>query len=249
MENQLFYIILLQQTNKFKIFTLSIRGVDFMSKINTIILENEYLLELNITEFISKKDLSFIVFSQEKIWKKLVPHISNLLIKFIETYQNSSKASEIRNSIIKEAAAKLIEANRHLKMNADIGMLLEFIKCYKRGYKQLVIAEDFEREIEREYLSYIEDFFDNIEISFSSVWVRTFKDELVKDFKAKSDIIIETLRKSEERYHQLVEHASDGIFIINSAGRYVEVNTKGTSPPSSSSIMPDTCRCGLPRCR
>jgi len=37
----------------------------------------------------------------------------------------------------------------------------------------------------------------------------------------------ESLRRSEERYRGLVEHASDGIFIADPTGKYIEVNSSG----------------------
>jgi PAS domain S-box-containing protein len=35
------------------------------------------------------------------------------------------------------------------------------------------------------------------------------------------------LQESEERYHSLVEQASDGIFVSNASGKYIDVNTSG----------------------
>ena len=37
----------------------------------------------------------------------------------------------------------------------------------------------------------------------------------------------QALQKSEERYHGLIEHASDGIFIADASGKYIEVNPSG----------------------
>ena len=37
----------------------------------------------------------------------------------------------------------------------------------------------------------------------------------------------ESLRKSQEQYRELVEHASDGIFIAGADGKYVDVNLSG----------------------
>lgn len=38
----------------------------------------------------------------------------------------------------------------------------------------------------------------------------------------------QALQQSEERYRQLVEQATDGIFVVDAGGRYVDVNTAGT---------------------
>lgn len=182
-------------------------------------------IETRLSDFISHRDLSFTIFSDEKTWKKLIPHISTFLISFLKLDQNSRDIDTCKRQIYKEAVLKFIETNKRYKMNIDIGMLLEFIKCCRDCFKELIYESTFERALERNLIKSTEEFFDNIEVSFCSSWSRAFKNELIKDFKSKNDIIIETLRKSEERYHLLVEQASDGIFIMDCSGNYIEVNT------------------------
>jgi PAS domain S-box-containing protein len=198
-----------------------------MYNINDSIIGNISFIETRITNFISQKDLSFTIFSNEKAWKKLIPHISNLLIDFLNLDNNSKDIDICKKQIYRKVVLKFIEANKMYKMNVDIGMLLEFIKYCKSCFIELIYESILERDFERDLIRSIEEFFDNIEISFCSNWSIFFKSELIKDFKSKNDIIIETLHKSEERYHLLVEQASDGIFIIDSFGNYIEVNTIG----------------------
>lgn len=46
--------------------------------------------------------------------------------------------------------------------------------------------------------------------------------EITEQYHAKM-----ALQKSEERYHELIEHASDGIFIVDASDKYIEVNSSG----------------------
>lgn len=195
--------------------------------INDSIMGSISFFETRISKFISQKDLSFTIFSNEKTWKRFIPLISTQFMNFLKLDQNSMDIDMYKNKIYKEVVLKLIEANKQYKLNIDIGMLLEFIKCCKGCFIELIYESIFERNLERNLIRSIEEFFNNIEISFISNWAKLFKNELIKDYKSKNDIIIETLRKSEERYHLLVEQASDGIFIIDGLGNYIEVNTMG----------------------
>lgn len=198
-----------------------------MSNINDSIIGNIDFIGTRILNFISQMDLSFTILSNDKKWQKLISRISILLIDFLNLDQDSINIAENKKRIYKEAVLKFIETNKYYKINWDIGMLLEFIKCCKRSFIDLIYESFLEKDMERNTIGKVEEFFDNIEISFCSNWSKLFKNELIKDFKSKNDIIIETLRKSEERYHLLVEQASDGIFIIDGLGNYLEVNTMG----------------------
>lgn len=198
-----------------------------MYNINDSAIGNIDFIETRILNFISQRDLSYIIFSYDKKWKKLISCLSALLLDFLNLDQNSKEIAAHKKQIYKKVVYKFIEANKHYKMNCDIGMLLEFIKCCKRCFIELVYESFLEKDLEKNTIIKIEEFFDNLEVSFCSNWSKLFKNELIKDFKSKNDVIIETLRKSEERYHLLVEQASDGIFIIDTLGNYIEVNSIG----------------------
>lgn len=198
-----------------------------MYNINDSIMRNISFIEVRLSNFISQRDLSFTIFFEEKIWKKLIPRITTLLIDYLELDEKSKDIDSQKKQIYKEAVVKFMEANKHYKMNMDIGMIIEFIKFCKNCFQELIYELILEREIEKNLIRQIGAFFDNIEVSFCSSWSKNFKNELIKDFKSKNDVIIDTLRKSEERYHLLVEQASDGIFIIDGNGNFIEVNTIG----------------------
>lgn len=196
-----------------------------MYNINDSFMRNISYIETKISNFISQRDLSFTIFLQESTWKRLLSPISTLLIEFIKLDENLKDIEVKKKQLYQEVVRKLLTANKQCKLNMDIGMLLEFIKCCKNCYIDLVYDSDYERDVERTLIRHIEEFFNNIEVSFCSDWSNVFKKGLIKDFKSKNDIIIDTLRKSEERYHLLVEQASDGIFIIDTLGNFIEVNT------------------------
>lgn len=198
-----------------------------MYNINDSVVGNIDFIETRISNFISQRDLSFTIFFNDKRWKKLILRIFTLLMDFINLDQNSKDVAELKNHIYREAVLKFMEVNKNHKMNCDIGMLLEFIKCCRGCCTELIYESFIGKDMDKNVLIKAEEFFDNVEISFCTNWSKIFKNELIKDFKEKNDIIIETLRKSEERYHLLVEQASDGIFIINSLGNFIEVNTIG----------------------
>lgn len=184
-------------------------------------------IETRISNYVSQRDLSFTIFQKDRIWKKLIPSISALLIEFLELDKNLIDIDIKKEKIFINAAVELLELNRSYKMNVDIGMLLEFIKCCKSCYVQLAYDSFYEKQIERNLIENVLEFFDNMEVYFCSNWSKVFKKELIKDYKLKNDIMIDTLKKSEERYHLLVEQASDGIFIIDECGNFTEINGAG----------------------
>ncbi|MEW5957601.1 MAG: PAS domain S-box protein [Chloroflexota bacterium] len=69
-------------------------------------------------------------------------------------------------------------------------------------------------------------FFGALALTAGAAIVAVWRQQRIRFYRERYEVA-EALRKSEERYHTLVEHASDGIFVADAGGKYVEVNPSG----------------------
>lgn len=186
-------------------------------------MENLYI-NINNTEYLKSKVMDNIknngnssnFIGVDFICTVALKKISNCIIDFIEgTYvlENDIGYTEISFVIIDNM---LNYIKTHDIESLNIGFIISTFKCYRKSYIDVVLEESCNSKGKLAITSYIERFFDKLEIAACS-------EEL---FIGKVKIAEDALRESENRYKKLIEVMPDAVYVHN-LGKITYTNKAG----------------------
>ena len=129
----------------------------------------------------------------------------------------------------------IIEAKRHRKRGVSLGMFLGLMKYYRQSYIDLVMQACFGIEEERLYRSFVERFFDRIELGFCTEWNSLTENQMLVELQSANRCIT----NEKNKYLTIFESISDPVFLFDKENRIENMNHAaselffGTSVPGS----------------
>ncbi|PKM77826.1 MAG: GGDEF domain-containing protein [Firmicutes bacterium HGW-Firmicutes-15] len=89
----------------------------------------------------------------------------------------------------------VLEAQLHRSRGVTLEMFLGLMKYYRQSYLDLVMEANWDKNIERKYLLFINRFFDRVELAFCSEWTRDTKEVLFQNLQDTNRTIINEKNK------------------------------------------------------
>ncbi len=114
----------------------------------------------------------------------------------------------------------IIEVRKHRARGVTLGMFLGLVKYYRRGYYDLVRDQKFAASLEREYLDFLERFFDRFEIGYSVEWNTLNADQSVSELQDQN----RTLTNEKNKYLTIFESLYDPVILLDRANLIENVN-------------------------
>ena len=181
-----------------------------MEKLYTYINNTEYL-KSKIINNLKNNEYGSNYFYEDITSSFAIKKISNCIVDYIEGKCNSESETvhtEISHTIINNMLKYIDKLN--------IGFIMSTLKCYRKSYIDLAIEENSNDKTKLRITSYIERFFDKLEIAACNECLNTGKVKKTED----------ALRESENRYRTLLEVMPDAVY-VHSHGKIVYTNKAG----------------------
>lgn len=177
-----------------------------MEKLQNLIVNNLEWLVSHISDY--ARDLGYKDYVSAPVKTRRIS-IEGMSRGILEALNNNSLTFEFRPEIdyTKDPVGLLgiCEAQKHRERDVSLVHFLGFLKYYKQSYVDLVDGAGHDHEWKEKSRLFIERFFDRLELSFFLEWINIVEDNL----KEKQ----EGLRKSDERFHNLVEFFPEPMLI------------------------------------
>ncbi len=130
--------------------------------------------------------LNFVKYTStlKEAWRISVEGLSESLIKALRMYEgipNFGPNEDYVNDPI--ASFGILEAQLHRNRGVTLEMFLALIKYYRQSYIDLIIDASFEKKFEDFCKTFLDRFFDRVELGFCTEWTKTPQKDIIADLQ------------------------------------------------------------------
>lgn len=112
------------------------------------------------------------------------------------------------------------EVHKHRSRGITLGMFLGLVKYYRRSYFDLVREQNYEPRSEREFLSFLEHFFDRFEIGYSVEWNALGDNQAQDELRDQNRI----LTNEKNKYLTIFESLYDPVILLDRNDHIENIN-------------------------
>ncbi len=145
-------------------------------------------------------------------WRISIQSLSEAMAQVVETHAEvpmPSLGDTFNETVIDQFS--IIEVRKHRARGVTLGMFLGLVKYYRRGYNDLVREQQFEPDVERAYLDFLERFFDRFEIGYSVEWNALNAGQAVDELQDQN----RTLTNEKNKYLTIFESLYDPVILLD----------------------------------
>jgi len=161
-------------------------------------------------------------------WRVSIHGLSKALLNFISN-GDYTKSFGPDSDFQQDAVAHfgIIEAQRHRKRGITIGMFMGLLKYYRNSYIDLIDHKDNLKQFKDKLTPIIIQFFDHIELGFSSEWTQVSEvgDRSLTELKEANRQLV----NEKNKYLTALESAPISIIFLNSNGKIETLNHIATT--------------------
>lgn len=112
------------------------------------------------------------------------------------------------------------EVRKHRSRGVTLAMFMGLVKYYRRSYFDLVRDQAYSKAVEREYLGFLEAFFDRFEISYSVEWNRLNQQQSCDELQHQN----RQLTNEKNKYLTIFESMYDPVILLDRENKVENVN-------------------------
>jgi signal transduction histidine kinase len=112
------------------------------------------------------------------------------------------------------------EVHKHRARGITLGMFLGLVKYYRRSYFDLIREQNFDIREEREYLAFLENFFDRFEVGYSVEWNSLNDNQAVDELRNQNRV----LTNEKNKYLTIFESLYDPVILLDRNNHIENIN-------------------------
>lgn len=112
------------------------------------------------------------------------------------------------------------EVHKHRSRGITLGMFLGLVKYYRRSYFDLVREQNYDLKKEREYLAFLERFFDRFEIGYSVEWNSLNANQTTDELRDQN----RALTNEKNKYLTIFESLYDPVILLDHKNNIENIN-------------------------
>lgn len=150
--------------------------------------------------------------------------IRSLSVALFSTVDSSDSIGQINlDTQFNETAIdqfSIQEVHKHRSRGITLGMFLGLVKYYRRSYMDLVREQNFGPIEEREYLAFLERFFDRFEIGYSVEWNSLNTSQAAEELRDQN----RALTNEKNKYLTIFESLYDPVILLDANNNIENIN-------------------------
>ncbi len=154
-------------------------GTQIVERLYDLIEANEDWLSRRILEYAAALGYAGHVAASEESWRGSVAGLSEALLASLDSESplgDIKAGADLKSDPI--AAYGISEARKHRRRGTDLALFLGLVKCYRRGYLDLIREAGSDYPDEGQWCRRIVRFFDRMELGFCAEWTSSTDFEL-----------------------------------------------------------------------
>ena len=197
-----------------------------MQRLSELIRSHEAWLTARVVAY--AKEHHYVTYSStlEAAWRESIRGLSAPLLATLERQEDCPQLpidADYENDPI--ASFGVEEARQHLARGVTLGLYLGLMKYYRRAYVDLVRQAGFAREDEESYRTFLESFFDHIELGLCTEWARLTESEKLVEVQARN----RALTNEKNKYLTIFESLNEPVVLIAEDGEIENMNLAASS--------------------
>lgn len=154
-------------------------------------------------------------------WRISIQSLNVAMFSAIETndpIEEISLETQFNETAIDEFSIE--EVHKHRSRGITLGMFLGLVKYYRRSYFDLVREQNFPPHDEREYLAFLERFFDRFEIGYSVEWNSLDANQAADELRDQNRV----LTNEKNKYLTIFESLYDPVILLDANNHIENIN-------------------------
>jgi signal transduction histidine kinase len=190
-----------------------------MKNLMELISKNEDWLLRQVVEYAKVHEYTRYTSTLIEAWRISIASLNVAMFNAIQTNISIGKINldtKFNETAIDQFSIE--EVHRHRSRGVTLGMFLGLVKYYRRSYFDLIREQNFDPKDEREYLAFLESFFDRFEIGYSVEWNSLTDTQATDELRTQN----RTLANEKNKYLTIFESLYDPVILLDNNNNNIE---------------------------
>ncbi len=192
-----------------------------MEKLRDLIINNEDWLINRVVAYAKEHGYTEFTSTLKEAWRVSICGLSEPLLAALEIFEEppafSANDNFARNPI---AAFGIEQAKQHRARGVTLTLFLGLTKYYRQAYVDLIMAQDFPARMQERYRSFIERFFDLVELGFCTEWSNATENVKLAETQERN----RSITNEKNKYLTIFESLNDPVVLIDDKGVIQNLN-------------------------
>ncbi len=200
---------------------LPISVTQSMNNLIALVSQNEDWILRRVIEYAKIHEYTRYTSTLIEAWRISIASLNEAMLAALSTAEEIPQPSlddSFNRTVIDQFS--IAEVRRHRARGVTLGMFLGLVKYYRRSYDDLVRERHFDLEVEREYLGFLERFFDRFEIGYSVEWNTLNADQVVGELQDQNRV----LTNEKNKYLTIFESLYDPVILLDRENLIENIN-------------------------
>ncbi|MBL8095385.1 MAG: PAS domain-containing protein [Anaerolineales bacterium] len=192
-----------------------------LNSLMTLVAHNEDWILRRVIDYAKVHEYTRYTSTLIEAWRISIASLNVAMLQVLSSSEEILQPSlddSFKQTVIDQFS--IAEVRKHRARGVTLGMFLGLVKYYRRGYNDLVREQHLPAAVEREYLDFLERFFDRFEIGYSVEWNALNADESVKELQDQNRV----LTNEKNKYLTIFESLYDPVILLDRGNLIENVN-------------------------
>lgn len=192
-----------------------------MRKLRDLIADNEDWLIDRVVSYAKEQGYTEFTSTLKEAWRASICGLSEPLITALDVYDAPPEFSAHEDFARHPIAAFGVEqARQHRARGVTLSLFLGLTKYYRQAYTDLIASQGFPAEDQAFYRTFIERFFDLIELGFCSEWSNVSESDKLGEIQERNRVIT----NEKNKYLTIFESLNDPVILLDETGAIQNLN-------------------------